>query len=553
MRQSRYKIHLVLGPDFSSVVGLYIQTQTLLALLLLGLEYSFASTIHCTLHTWRLKNKGCSMDPKDVIDLTGEFGETASENSEDEDLRRAIALSLENQDGHRVGAQFQGTASPPKQLTLMSTTVQNFLGLDRRKMEEERLARLQRKRKRSISPDAANTSLSVTPRVSDQNLPSEGNQTTALASQAPFSLRDQMPQGVHPKLTFHQGVVKKTWCFGYPRGGDDIKLEEIINKTELEAAVLSSFVWDFDWLFPKFDTKRTKFVLVMHAKEASHQQCIRNDFNGIPNVRLCFPPMNGIVNCMHSKLMLLFYHHSLRVVVPTANLVPFDWGEAGGVMENTVFIIDLPKKPATRGAAAGATLFIDRLLAFLTAMKLQEDVLEKLQDFDFSATSKLGFVHTLGGAHVGEAWKETGLGGLATALDRLCLSSKRPLQLDYVTSSVGNLDDEFMRSMYLACQGNSRAVQHALQASKRFTARRAREQVTRVVTPESGQEWKDNFRFYFPSLETVTKSKGGHDHAGTICFSEKWWNAARFPSANMRDCVSKRKGVLMHNKVSGFE
>ena len=36
---------------------------------------------------------------------------------------------------------------------------------------------------------------------------------------------------------------------------------------------------------------------------------------------------------MHSKLMLLSHPTYLRVVVPSANLVPYDWGESG-VMEN---------------------------------------------------------------------------------------------------------------------------------------------------------------------------------------------------------------------------
>lgn len=54
----------------------------------------------------------------------------------------------------------------------------------------------------------------------------------------------------------------------------------------------------------------------------------------MPRIRLCFPPMEGEVNCMHSKLMLLFHPNHLRIVIPTANLDPFDWGEKGGVMEN---------------------------------------------------------------------------------------------------------------------------------------------------------------------------------------------------------------------------
>jgi Tyrosyl-DNA phosphodiesterase len=43
--------------------------------------------------------------------------------------------------------------------------------------------------------------------------------------------------------------------------------------------------------------------------------------------------MESNVNCMHSKLQLLAHPTHLRVVVPSANLTPYDWGETG-VMEN---------------------------------------------------------------------------------------------------------------------------------------------------------------------------------------------------------------------------
>ena len=43
--------------------------------------------------------------------------------------------------------------------------------------------------------------------------------------------------------------------------------------------------------------------------------------------------MDGIINCMHSKLQLLFYDQYLRVVIPSGNLTNYDWGETG-VMEN---------------------------------------------------------------------------------------------------------------------------------------------------------------------------------------------------------------------------
>lgn len=56
--------------------------------------------------------------------------------------------------------------------------------------------------------------------------------------------------------------------------------------------------------------------------------------NSPPNIQYCFPSMEGLINCMHSKLQLLSHPSHLRIAVPSANLVPYDWGEQGGVMEN---------------------------------------------------------------------------------------------------------------------------------------------------------------------------------------------------------------------------
>lgn len=54
--------------------------------------------------------------------------------------------------------------------------------------------------------------------------------------------------------------------------------------------------------------------------------------NAPPNVKFCFPKMNG-PGAMHSKLQILKFSTHIRIVIPTGNLVPYDWGETG-VMEN---------------------------------------------------------------------------------------------------------------------------------------------------------------------------------------------------------------------------
>lgn len=113
---------------------------------------------------------------------------------------------------------------------------------------------------------------------------------------------------------------------------------------------------------------------------------------------------------MHSKLMLLFRSDSLRMVVPTANLTLHDWGESN-LMESvsvpihalllqlthgqTVFLIDLPKKSQESPGNDSKTAFYEDLVHFLKASTVNENIIAKLEKFDFSKTARYAFVHTM--------------------------------------------------------------------------------------------------------------------------------------------------------------
>ena len=480
-----------------------------------------------------------------AIDLVDNSDATASPDvSDDEDLRRAIALSLESEAVASSPTKPSGNISiSPQQPQVSSNIITGILGIDRKKQEADRLSRLKRKRDGTVSP----------PRLTRE--PLSGRPVTngsAPPTKKAFADPHVAPISTPPNSTlqYPNGVVKQTWAVGHPRNGLDIKIEEVLQSTSLQAAVLSAFQWDFDWLFPKMDTKRTSFVLVMQAKYESRQRQIRSDFDGIPNVRLCFPSMEGQINCMHSKLMLLFYDRYMRIAVPTGNLRPHDWGEAGGIMENSVFLIDLPKHDAD-GVADQRPQFAEDLLFFIQAQGLPDDVLRRVCEHDFTQTADLGFVHTIGGIHAGASWKLTGHCGLGRIIAGLGLRSNDAIEVDYVTSSVGSLNEEFLRSMYLAAQGDDGLSEYTLRTSKTFPAKCV-DDPKRVVKEDSGAGWKENFRFYYPSDATVRASTGGTDSAGTICFQEKWWIGSKFPRRNMKDCISRRSGLLMHNKVREF-
>ncbi|KAF8427386.1 tyrosyl-DNA phosphodiesterase-domain-containing protein [Tirmania nivea] len=376
-------------------------------------------------------------------------------------------------------------------------------------------------------------------------------------------------------ILYPDGVVKKTYLEGVERRGDDITIEEVLQKDTLKMAVLSAYQWDTTWIMDKLNVRNTGLILVMQAAEWEEKERLKKMFSVLRGVTLVFPDMSGQINCMHSKLMLLFHEEYLRIAVPTANLVKFDWGGHNGIMENTVFLIDLPRIPRNqeRLKESELTHFAKELIYFCEKKGYPANILDALHRIDYSKTTHLTFVHSIGGSHTGDDWKRTGYPGLAAAVKALGLQSGKGLMVDYVTSSVGALNRVFLTNMYRAVMGDnglkelqSRGKKPAQSNRLTFAARALPSSSTASSSTTTTSSSKDNneptnieltwevdisdkFNVYFPTHDTVAQSKGGTGAGGTICFQRKWWDAPTFPKEVMRDCVSTRARVLMHSKL----
>ncbi|KAF7174921.1 hypothetical protein CNMCM7691_005389 [Aspergillus felis] len=483
--------------------------------------------------------------------------EDEDDEDEDEDLKRAIALSLQDSEATEKNSPNPSHGnkehgSPPKTESSAAdhapSQPSGLLGLNRKQMEEERLARIAKRKADDVEAiDHRQAKYSRNESNQPARQSSSGSVSTEYSSkigvpQARYESAKSKPDVPNPSRTpavqFPKGVVKKTYAQYCPRTGDDITIEEVFQSSDLELAVLSSFLWDMEWLFSKLDTKRTRFHLVMQAKDELTKRQYEAETASMSNLRLCFPPMEGQVNCMHSKLMLLFHPGYVRIVAPTANLTPYDWGEMGGVMENSAFLIDLPRK-ATTTAVSSKTAFQEDLIYFLKASTLQENIISKLDEYDFSQTSPIMLVHTM-------------IANFQADQYRFCRMCSPKIQTSSTnlaqTSSVGSLTDEFLRSIYLASQGDDGITDFTLRTSKTFPARNPND-TDQLIHKNTAKEWKDRFRVYFPSQTTIEQSRGGPDCAGTICFQSKWYENPKFPRHVLRDCKSRRPGLLMHNKI----
>jgi len=176
-------------------------------------------------------------------------------SSDDEDLKSAIALSLKTQ----YQPEIIDLNSDEDEISLRTTMAAEkspasrsnlaFLGLDRKKMEQERLART---RKPPLSPPRARKRQKVSGaegiEPAQHDIPNNVHRSLS-------KITSSTSRGGIPEARFLNPVVKKTWAFGHPRDGSEIKLEEILQKGDLKSAVLSGFQWDIDWLFAKLDTK----------------------------------------------------------------------------------------------------------------------------------------------------------------------------------------------------------------------------------------------------------------------------------------------------------
>ncbi len=231
-------------------------------------------------------------DPADreagVVDLTqdDDDGSSTADGSDDDivEIDGLAAVGGSQQTANHTTNPAQAPAPAP------AASVLSLLGLDRKKMEEERLARLS-KRKASQLEDATQSPpppSRPTQRPKTEHVPppsstagfgkkKQTEQRSAeprVAAQSPSLASASASAPRAALLPFPKGVVKKTWAYGQPRQGDDIKIEEVLQKDKLELAVLSSFQWDEQWLLSRVDLTRTKLILIAFAADEAQVRVV---------------------------------------------------------------------------------------------------------------------------------------------------------------------------------------------------------------------------------------------------------------------------------------
>ncbi len=308
----------------------------------------------------------------------------------------------------------------------------------------------------------------------------------------------------------------------------------------IEHILLTTMVVDWKWLFSilpnhipwtvvadsQEDNIRSKSIGKQYRLSTKKDLTTRvNEWGSSgENVLLIHPPFYGtFYGHMHSKLMLIFYTNRLRLVVSTANLIPYDYGQ----IQNMFYVQDFFKKPADYTRSLGETVSLGKdLVKLLSAMNVPKDRICKIQDYDLRPfTHKL--VLSIPGSYPFDFAFSSGILDLKNKLidANICSEFSPSFVIESQSSSVGQLKHEFIKD-FMEVTGIKSTKDSALLS---------------------------HLKLVFPSKQMVFQSKSGPINFGTVFLSYKAYTHPEFP----RSCLYHAEHVSsaeigLHSKIISF-
>ncbi|KAJ3127321.1 hypothetical protein HK098_006500 [Nowakowskiella sp. JEL0407] len=428
----------------------------------------------------------------------------------DEELAAAIALSLGNPDVKNdtkstLNSSTRSTSSSSINVSNMtsSTSVSNnststggdFLA-QRKQMEQERLKRLEKNKHQDDETHSGEFQMS--------------------------SKRARLNQSSGEKMRYLGGTVKLNIINGFSRDGY-VSFDDIVKKEDLHMCILTAFQIDDEWLLQKLPRNKP-ICIVRHGKEEDKNLAdkILKPLYGSKSEHV-FPFLKSssfYSGCMHCKIMVLKYTGFLRVVIGSANLVPYDWE----LIENIVYVQDfLPNGNVLQPTDSNTnetSQFKKDLCDLLIEMEVPKEFYKELDNYDF-ADVEVSLVASRPGQFKGQDAEKWGLCRLSNVI-RGFGSASKDRNVECLSSSLGGLPTKFVWQMYRASCGE-------------------------IPDAKPPSEYPAKLKILFPTENTVKNSTLGVDGGGVIFFSEDGWR--KCPKDLFHNPESKRSRVLMHAKT----
>ncbi|GAA5826158.1 hypothetical protein JCM11251_007186 [Rhodosporidiobolus azoricus] len=489
------------------------------------------------------------------------------------DLAKAMALSLAGT-GQRAGSQENLKAV-------------GGANVSRAELERERLAR---QKAREASGAASPAAGIATARPASTSSPwgnkrakvatlsdltqDEGAASTKSSSSAPSSSRistSSLLTGSAPSFSsssssshgnkvsqrFWQGAVKRVPNAWHP-DPDSWSFDDLIgDKSTLDAAVVSAYCLEPEWVVSHFPDE-TPLLLVMQGPD-----------NGRGELGLCKLKPNSYIQlvadkkpfayrgCMHTKLNIYYHATFVRIIIPTANAMSYDYE----TMDNAVFVQDFPVRqplPANfvedddSGPFTNPTHtdYSKRFFQVCYLLGVPKKFVKISQLYDYSASADVRLVQSMQGKfslnEPAEANKGGGLCALAKAVASHQFAPGGRWEIEVTGSSLGQLSPSWLAQFYAACQGVS--------PLSYFPGRNGRKGSTNppedVVSAGSLKHpVRLPIKLMFATEKEILGSWQGAEHGGTTFCRPTQWNGKSYPRHLFHRQESKRDRVPAHTKI----
>ncbi|VDC04263.1 unnamed protein product [Peniophora sp. CBMAI 1063] len=420
---------------------------------------------------------------------------------------------------------------------------------DRKRLEEERLARQKRRRDESGQPEEIEDR-----RPAKRATPSSASASSSSSPRVPLK---PTPGPSRPNTElFWDGVVRQTanMHVGPGKNGENgkpvFRLSEIIgDKSQVKFAIISSYAVQVSWIYNFFSP--TTPVILVAQPDQSEASSATVKLNILPHWVRVTPYFRGGYGVMHVKFLLLFYADRLRIAIPTANFVDYDWMH----IENTVFVQDVPLRASPIAHSAKLDDFPTTLEHVLRGLNVSAGIRTHVMNdhpeiplqnadpgsirryWDFSRVTA-ALIPSLHGKH--EGWEKvikTGHTALMRAVRRLAgIDPKdkrgRKGSIEYQGSSLGKYSSKWLNEFYGSAMGQSPETWLDDPVSRR----------SKLPVPD--------IKIVFPTHDYVKNSKLGEPGGGTIFCKKAFWEGSTFPRQIFYESRSTRGPVLLHSKMA---
>ncbi|GJN87839.1 hypothetical protein Rhopal_000794-T1 [Rhodotorula paludigena] len=460
---------------------------------------------------------------------------TSLDDDEDSELARAIALSLREAESSKAvstPASFQSRI-PDKVIT------------DRAELER---ARLERQRQREAQGGSALQTVKVAstsrvgtkrPRVAtladvrDPSPPSTSSQAFASTSSAASKHAQR----------FWSGSVKRV-ANSYVPDADSFTFRDLIGSpSTLKAAVVSAFCLDPHWVVSHFQDE-TPLLLVMPRPRGDASPALavcsikENTYRAIPDEKTA-DAWQGV---MHTKLLIYYHDDYCRIVIPTANAVPYDWD----LIDNAFYVHDFPYSPSDEADPFKNPTHCQFSRAFFQVcytLNVPKRFIADSRDYDFSSAKDVRLVHSTQGRFVPkDQWnKGGGMASLANAVKAFNFAPGGKWEIEATGSSIGSYYPAWLSQMLGACSG--------IHPASYFRSGRNNTVPPGSPAPAVGQPVNLPIKIVFPTETEITGSFGGAPGGGTLFCPVKRWEEPNFPRHLFHRGESKRSRVAAHTKI----